>query len=126
MNWKLTTDHPASSYGIPVVECGGGAYGPKEFIGLIRVAEIVKKWAEEPGKTTNEIAMAGKFLRTWPEGPQLKHVPGVRGRPKQFGKTSVFSVRLPDELLNKLPKIKSDRTKFVRDAIRERIEKSGK
>lgn len=65
---KLTTDHPASSYGIPVlVDDDGNAFGPADVIPAFRVtaAEYVSIAAHHFGEEN-----ASAFCASWPEGPQ--------------------------------------------------------
>ena len=84
----LTTDSPASSYGIPVFRIESGIpgiitpetdLGPGGFIENIEgdrfpVAEIVKTSVEANVKKYNEeeLRAAKKFLAQCPEGPQLE------------------------------------------------------
>ena len=51
MAWKLTTNHPSSSYGKPVlVDDDGEAYGPCDLIltedGVISAAELARQLAK--------------------------------------------------------------------------------
>lgn len=79
---RLTTDSPASHYGIPVLrveaEDVSGDFGPADLIGdiekpdkLITAAQVVAGWASKPERTKAEIETAASFLRQWPEGPQI-------------------------------------------------------
>ena len=120
--WELTTKHPASSYGMPVFVFEEAAYHPRDMISVFRVADIVKEWADEKGRTDEEKSVAGQFLRQWPEGPQLKRVPGIMGRPRKFGKSELLSLRVPTELFKRLPKGKTERADFVRAAIKEKLD----
>jgi hypothetical protein len=77
----LTTESPASHYGIPVLQITAedvdGDFGPGELIGdleagpLMYAADIVASWAKQPGRTEAELKAARMFLRQWPEGPQI-------------------------------------------------------
>lgn len=102
--WTLTTDHPASSYGMPVFVHEGIAHGPRDKISAFRVADIINEWAAEPDRTDAEKSLAGRFLRQWPDGPQLARVPGVRGQPQRFAKTTAVTVRIEDSDLERVPK----------------------
>lgn len=75
----LTTDSPASSYGVPVFRADHDPelYGPTDFgpadklpLGL-PAAVIVKDWAVREGRYSEGLAAAVKFLRQWPDGPQI-------------------------------------------------------
>ncbi len=79
----LTTDSPASRYGIPVLRITGNFtmtadFGPADLVGTPEenftpdpAAEIVYAWAVKPGRKREELKAARLFLRQWPEGPQL-------------------------------------------------------
>lgn len=78
----LTTESPASHYGIPVLQITAedidGDFGPSNLIGdldkpdqLLTAAQIVYAWAKTKAKTPKEIQAAKSFLSQWPEGPQL-------------------------------------------------------
>ena len=76
----LTTDSPASSYGVPVLEVRAGAfdgiYWPsaplwEKGAGSMTAAGLVKKWADSPDRSDAEIEAARRFLRHWPRGPQV-------------------------------------------------------
>ena len=55
----LTTEHSASSYGIPVLIRRGEAYGPGDLIGLpddlITARELVRQKAKEVGLEDHEL-----------------------------------------------------------------------
>lgn len=75
----LTTDSPASHYGMPVLQITAedidGDFGPGDLINLgemlMSAGEIVYTWAMELGRTHEEMQAARKFLSQWPEGPQI-------------------------------------------------------
>ena len=76
IEYKLTTDSPMSSYGIPVVRVENespGDYGPADmltFAGLPVVASgLVALWARLAGRTPEEIEFAKSFLAQDPNGP---------------------------------------------------------
>jgi len=98
LDFCLTTDHPASKYGIPVVvDKNGVAYGPADNIPPNPNAEdvfsaffkeplkfdwLVFNWANkvdvnENGevtgmpRTAEEVIAASRFLAQWPEGQQI-------------------------------------------------------
>lgn len=61
--WKLTTDHSASSYGIPVlVDRHGEAYGPADIIirggRTVAAADFVREEAARCGLGENELVIA--------------------------------------------------------------------
>lgn len=122
-DWTLTTDHPASSYGLPVFILKNVAYGPRDKISKFLVAEIVHEWAEEDGRTNDELSLAGSFLRQWPDGPQLDHVPGVMGQPRQFGKTELVSFRCPQELADRIPTERKARADFLRSSVEHELDR---
>lgn len=71
---ELTTDSPASSYGISVARIDGVDYGPgdrvplgKNALGTRLAASLVYEWAQEPGRTPEEREAARRFLRQWPD-----------------------------------------------------------
>lgn len=78
----LTTNSPASHYGCPVLrieaEDVDGDFGPADLIdfgavgqGIIPAATIVHAWATAPQRSDEERQAARRFLRQWPDGPQL-------------------------------------------------------
>lgn len=83
----LTTDSPVSHYGCPVLRISAedvlGDFGPADMIDtsgdperihpdrIITAADVVVGWAMKPDRTPEEKAAARKFLRQWPEGPQI-------------------------------------------------------
>lgn len=81
---ELTTEHPASHYGIPVlVTDEGKAYGPsqatypekfKSVFGDMRAAHSVYSYAisNELDEETRKFVQL--YLGQWPEGPQLENV----------------------------------------------------
>jgi len=79
----LTCNSPASRYGCSVLrveaEDVDGDFGPADLIdfsgigqGMAPVAIIVAGWAMATERTDEEREAARRFLRQWPEGPQLK------------------------------------------------------
>jgi hypothetical protein len=76
----LTTDSPASSYGIPVLRIDAddlqGDFGPSDLLGApptaMPAAALVAHWARQPERTAAERAAAEMFLRQWPEGPPVE------------------------------------------------------
>ena len=67
----LTTDHPASSYGIPVLVVNNQAYGPADkvqFSGRYAAA-IAVEWAID--RPIEDQVKASRFCRQWPQGPQF-------------------------------------------------------
>lgn len=71
----LTTEHPASSYGIPVLVADAedlkGVFGPSDPLdGNLTAAAVVAAWARETERTEAESESARLFLSQWPEGPQ--------------------------------------------------------
>jgi len=77
----LTTESPASHYGIPVLQITAddvdGDFGPSNLIGnldepdkLLTAAQIVYAWGMQPARTPEEIR-AKSFLSQWPDGPQI-------------------------------------------------------
>jgi hypothetical protein len=76
---RLTTDSPASSYGIPVLVLDAddirGEFGPADTLPTdqpLTGADLVATWGSEPERTEEERTAAGRFLRQWPDGPQLE------------------------------------------------------
>ena len=78
----LTTDSPASHYGVPVLRIGAadveGDFGPADLIGdidrpetLATAACIVAGWAMNAERSEDERGAARAFLGQWPEGPQI-------------------------------------------------------
>jgi len=101
--YELTTESPASHYGIPVVVgINGGAYGPASelpFPEKFRTVfgnrpntcdAFVYSWANElikddlhnvigMARTKDEVVAASKFLGQWPEGRQINLVEVFEG-----------------------------------------------
>jgi len=78
MNLKVTptatlmTDSPASSYGQPVLRVEGRDLGPADLMPAGEfAADVVRAWALGAGRSAEEREAARRFLRQWPEGPQL-------------------------------------------------------
>jgi len=77
----LTTNSPASHYGIPAYriedeDCAFGTdYGPAEFIrfaGLPLLAGgVVAFWARMQGRSKHEMEVARQFCAQNPDGPQI-------------------------------------------------------
>jgi hypothetical protein len=72
---SLTTEHAASSHGIPVLVIEGAAYGagdilPNGYRGM-RGGECVMLWAMLPGRSSAERSAARSYCTQWPEGPQV-------------------------------------------------------
>jgi hypothetical protein len=75
-SFELTTDDPASHYGIPVLlNHHGEAFGPSDILNLYprfghcSAAAFVVRYAQELGEDEREAAK--QFCRQWPAGPQL-------------------------------------------------------
>ena len=75
-SFELTTEHPASQYGIPVLlNHHGEAFGPSDILSLYlnvghcSAAAFVVRYANELGEAEREAAK--QFCRQWPAGPQL-------------------------------------------------------
>ena len=76
---ELTDEHPASTYGLPVLVIDSGAVGPADLIGRLEypagaktATAIVQLWAMRFIRSREEHAMARAFLQSWPEGPQFR------------------------------------------------------
>ena len=76
---RLTTDHAASSHGLPVLVVSGEAYGPADRLPAgwraLRGGEAVGLWAALPGRTPEERRAARSYCAQWPEGPQVPPEP---------------------------------------------------
>jgi len=74
---RLTTEHAASSYKIPVLvieaEDVAGVFGPADLIGDsgISGADVVAAWGRAPERTDHERDAARRYLQQWPDGPQI-------------------------------------------------------
>ena len=76
-SFELTTDHPASHYGIPVLlhRQTGEAFGPADVlkpyhsVGFITAAAFVVRYGKK--LAGDERAGAENFCRQWPDGPQF-------------------------------------------------------
>lgn len=80
--FTFTTEHAASSYGMPVLVWAGAALGPADklpFNPHRRAAQVVRDWARDPDRTNDEYADASQYLRQWPEGPQLPERDAAEG-----------------------------------------------
>jgi len=72
MRIVLTTDHPQSSYGVPVALIDGEAYGPADRVqGGMTAAAIVADWASRKERTQDDRRDAARYLRQWHDGPQI-------------------------------------------------------
>jgi len=76
----LTTESQGSSHGVPVLEIRAGdvdgTFGPEDLIydesgPVMRAASLVELWASSPERSDDEIEAARRFLRQWPDGPQV-------------------------------------------------------
>ncbi len=71
----LTTESPASHYGIPVLQITAddidGDFGPANLIGnlpnVFPAADIIAAWLNTPGRSPEEIEAGKSFLAQWPE-----------------------------------------------------------
>ena len=81
-SYDLTTDHPASHYGIPaIVADDGQAVGPADIVTganalllggpMMTAAEMVIHDIQHHDWTPDEIKAARAWLHQWPDGPQL-------------------------------------------------------
>jgi hypothetical protein len=78
-SWILTTEHPSSHHGIPVLvdEGTGDAYGPKDIVqaylshGLTPAAHFVARIVKTKQLTSAEQTAVSHYLQQWPKGPQL-------------------------------------------------------
>ena len=76
---SLTTESPASHYGMPVLrieaEVVSGDFGPADLIGeppkAFTAAQGVAGWGSQPERTPEEQHAAKAFLGQWPDGPQI-------------------------------------------------------
>jgi len=77
----LTTDSPAGSHGVPVLEVRAGTldgiYWPsaplyEKGAGSMTAASLVKAWADSSDRSDAEIEAARRFCAQWPEGPQVE------------------------------------------------------
>ncbi len=72
----LTDESSASSYGEPVLEIDGVAFGPNELIEdegkWIYAGLLVAEWGVSQGRTARELEMARRFLHLWPQGPEVE------------------------------------------------------
>ena len=79
--FQLTTKSPQSLYGLPVLRIEGDDfptdYGPEDDVSLLaglvvlKAGELVAAWASVKDRTPKEREAARKFLRQWPDGPQI-------------------------------------------------------
>jgi hypothetical protein len=112
---------------MPVMLHMGVAHGPRDRLGPFVVADLVKAWAEEPDRTDEDKALAGRFLRQWPNGPQLARVPGVMGRPQKFAKTDMLGFRIETADLERVPRNAKGNPDqdWLREAVREKLGREG-
>lgn len=71
----LTTDAPASHYGLPVLRVVSrdlnGDFGPGDLlVPGVTAAQLVRGWARQPGRSDEEIEAARRFLSCMPEEVQ--------------------------------------------------------
>ena len=81
MRCVLTTDSPASSYGIPALRVEGeGAEdamdcGPADMVEIagqpVFAAALVALWGMSKGRTKDEREAAAAFCQQWPDGMQV-------------------------------------------------------
>jgi len=77
-SWKLSTEHAASSYGIPVlVNCQTGeAFGPGDIVkaypshGFAPAADVVRRLAKTSHRDEEGAQLISRFLAQRQEGPQ--------------------------------------------------------
>jgi hypothetical protein len=80
---ELTTEHPASHYGIPVLMLysSGRGYGPSQktypekfdsIFGGMTAAHTVYTWAINHDLSPETRDFIKSYLGQWPEGPQLE------------------------------------------------------
>lgn len=63
----LTTDHPASSYGMPVLLVGATPYGPGDALPTGETAAAyVGRWSLDPSRTDEERDLARRFVGLGP------------------------------------------------------------
>ena len=76
-SYQLTSEHPASRGGIPILlhRPSGQAHVPTDVlepfpsVGLTTAAAFVVRYSKRLQE--DELAVVDDFLRQWPEGPQL-------------------------------------------------------
>jgi hypothetical protein len=85
----LTTDTPASHYGIPMLVIDAtdvrGEFGPADRLHpniSLTAAQVVLAWGLAPERTPTEKEAARRYLHQWPEGPQLDSVTARHGTPR--------------------------------------------
>lgn len=62
--YTLTTDHPASSYGLPVLVVDGEAYGPSDILPSGESAAAwVARWRSARERTPEELEATAAFMR---------------------------------------------------------------
>lgn len=60
---NLTTEHAASSYGLPVLVLSGQAYGPTDLLPSGEAAAVyVGRWSLDSNRTPEDLALAQAFL----------------------------------------------------------------
>ncbi len=64
-NAELTTDHSASSYGIPVLMVDGIAYGPDDKLGEFPAGSHVMTIIGDPAQLPNADIFLSGALRQW-------------------------------------------------------------
>lgn len=78
-SWKLSTEHAASSYGIPVlVNCASGeAFGPGDIVkpypswGFGPARDAVSRMAKTAHLDGEGTKLVSLFLAHWPVAPQV-------------------------------------------------------
>lgn len=81
MQCLLTTDSPASHYGIPALRIEGEGLedapdcGPADMVEIagqpVFAAALVALWGMARGRTKDEREAAAAFCRQWPDGMQV-------------------------------------------------------
>lgn len=127
----LTTNHPASSYGIPVYYLDGIAYGPSDRPpGALQdhmVADLVVSIAEDQGLTAPQLAFVERFLTPAPmfsgQLARLRAIP-VRGPGKPSsvgGEVALPPVRVPAEINTALRELAKANNVSLSEVIRRGV-----
>ncbi len=81
---ELTDEHPASSYGVPVLLIGEDVWGAADPVPFPqRAADLVLSWASHASIALEAREAARSFLASWPAGPQL---------PEDSGEPAIMAV----------------------------------
>lgn len=96
---------------------------PEDKIEETLVSDIVFEWALKERRSEAQIKLADQFLKQWPAGKQLNHVPGKIGRPKKPDDRLSKTVRFPKEYLEL---IEGNASKFIIQAVKEKIDREKK